>query len=762
MNRPNGRQRGAMLVLAMIFLTVFAALGASMAIVAQGNFTNAATYEQGNRALAAAETGIRFANYRINEIAADVTTTKGSIDDTLAAGLWAELAQQIVTRMGDDGHMTGQIETVSVDGALKRVTLGEIAVGDQADAPTFQVSFEPHPLIDENYDSSYYQRDPFNLTGGINALTADGNAVSAANTIAPWWVRVRVVGQDRGVERTVRMDFRIDKKVRFAILSRSRIMIGRNVIIEGAIGSRFTDTGYLHGHPVQMRDNFHGLNATLDGWLDGLASYLADYDMDGDNRVRLADSREASALSGAQYLDVNGDGYIDTFDLFSVSYDANDDGVVSQAEFTDAGERVDEQLWQLVNEAKYAVGTEFDWDNLQVKLPGNDEWIDASSDLSNIDVNDTYAKIQGEVVMKSTRDAWEAGAAGGAYQEYYRGPIAPDPDQAATTFGGSDTDLAQFGPENFDVSSYKTMATGDFQTQVTNAVPHDPEQPTAFTPAGPGTIESVPYHSPYPYDHYARPVYENMTFTDVTIPKGTNALFVNCKFVGVTFVDAETDNADPNYNYAGMQEATGDLKYVNIEATVGGEAVEDTKSLGNNVRFDNCKFEGVVVTESPTAYTHARNKLQFTGNTAFDIDAPSLTTEQKALFEKSTILAPQFSIDMGTFTQPTSASEVTHLEGAIVAGVLDIRGQARVDGSIITTFEPTADEGPLAEGGNPANFNTTIGYFESTAGDAEAELPDGGYGRILIKYDPDRPLPDGILGPIEVRANLNTYFEGTQ
>src|SRR5690606_36974675 len=37
-------------------------------------------------------------------------------------------------------------------------------------------------------------------------------------------------------------------------------------------------------------------------------------------------------------------------------------------------------------------------------------------------------------------------------------------------------------------------------------------------------------------------VYENMTFKDVEIPKGTNSLFVNCTFVGVTWVRSEEDN----------------------------------------------------------------------------------------------------------------------------------------------------------------------------------------------------------------------------
>jgi hypothetical protein len=168
----------------------------------------------------------------------------------------------------------------------------------------------------------------------------------------------------------------------------------------------------------------------------------------------------------------------------------------------------------------------------------------------------------------------------------------------------------------------------------------------------------------------------------------------------------------------------------------------------------------MVATTTATAYSHTRNKLQFTGNTVFDLESDELTAEQKAMFRKSTIMAPQFSIDIGTFTDPTNPNEMTTLDGTIVAGVLDVRGQARIDGAIITTHEPVPGEGTLRNGGNPANFNTTLGYFESSAGDAEAEVPSGGYGKIIIRYDPDRALPDGITGPIELRPTLATYVEG--
>lgn len=754
----NRRNQGAALLLALLFVAIFAAVAASMARVSHTNLRSSDALERSYLALAAAETGLRYGENRVDVLTTDITTEKGMIDVELAKALWQQIATEIRDDMGAAPHCQQAPQVTMAEGNITSVTIGPIAVGDQTGASTFTLTFAPHPLVGVDYDHADYQVSPYNASGGDNEFTANGEPVTAANPITAQWVRITCTGAAGDTQRAVQMDYRIDKTVRFAILSRNRVMIGRNVIIRGAIGSRYVLTDYRHGHPVQLRDNFHNLTANLDNALDAFVGELASRDMDGDNRLAVDNPAETVNYADPAAADRNNDGYIDAMDLFIGEFDGNGDGAVSSVEFSNGGTLVDEQLWRLINEAKYPAGTEIDWVNLRVRGPGQVEWTDASADLGQIDLADDYAKIHGKIVMKSTVSDWESGAAAGPYQEYYRGAIAPDPLDPATTFSAEDSELARFPPDRFDVTEYRARAVGDFQSQSEAPVANDPSQPAVFTPAGPGTLESVPYNSPYPYDYYARPVYENMVFENVSIPKGTNALFVNCKFVGVTFVDTEINNDDPNFNYAGMQNADGSFTYSNVTAEVEGQPVTDTKPLGNNIRFDDCTFEGVVVTESPTTYTHARNKLQFTGNTVFDIDAPSLTYEEKALFERSTILAPQHSIDMGTFTDPTTDG-VTHLEGAIVAGVLDVRGQAVIDGAIITTFEPTPGQAPLIEGGNPANFNTTIGYFESTAGDAEAEIPDGGFGRILIRYDPSRPLPDGIVGPIELRGEQQTWKE---
>jgi hypothetical protein len=57
-------------------------------------------------------------------------------------------------------------------------------------------------------------------------------------------------------------------------------------------------------------------------------------------------------------------------------------------------------------------------------------------------------------------------------------------------------------------------------------------------------------------------------------------------------------------------------------------------------------------------------------------------------------------------------------------------------------------------------FNTTLGYFSSTEGDMEAELPPSGMGVIQMRYDPTLPAMPGVEAPIELRPVMMTYSEG--
>ena len=725
--RPCAR-RGAAAILAMMFLVIFSSLAAAMAIVSQGNLASADTNIKVTRALASAETGMRWITYRLKQVTVDVKTRDGIIDATNAPSLWLETRDALLTALSNEGHSIAEPYAIG-----DRLHIGPISIS--ADAPTFRAEFTPHPIADEDYDSAYYQRPPY------SQMTP---AVSNDAPLDATWVRVRVWAVDGNgdsrIGRAVQMDFKIDKKIRFALLSKSRVMIGRNVMIEGPVGSRFAETHIENGHPVQMASDFRGLDPSLDAELDDLSDWLTANDNDGDNRLRVADAGESEGLADAAALDFNGDGYIDEFDFFVNHYDANADGQVSSSELDTLNNINTAQLLELIDtfgkptRAGYGDGV--------------------------IDNDDRYAKVRGELMVTADLQGWLDGAAGGSYQPHLQGPIEPDFGQNPLTFEANLDAVHDFQASDFDTSTFRTSADGDLMAQaLQQAADHDPADPTSPKPLGATTREEVPYGAAHPYDYYERPVFENMTFENVTIPKGTNALFKNCRFVGVTFVDTETDNDDPNFNYAGMQESDGAQKHPDKKAVVNGVEVTDTKAVSNNLRFDGCTFEGAVVSAVPSEYTHVRNKIAFTGRTRFLIDeSPSLSAAEKQLYKRSTILAPHYSIEMGTFVAPSDSNETVKMSGTIVAGLIDMRGQVKVTGTVLTTFEPRSNEGPVIGDTSP-QFNTTLGYFPKSAGDLEAELPPNGVGVIQVRYDPTLPLPDGILGAIQIEPEVATYFE---
>ena len=727
-HRQAARQRGAAAILAMMFLVIFSSLAAAMAIVSQGNLATAETHLKVNRALAASETGMQWLMFRLNQVTANVKTRDGIITADNAPDLWETARDALHVALANEGHNLDEPYAIG-----NKLHVGPVSLGPGA--PPFTAEFIPHPITGEDYDSPFYQRPPY------STMTP---AVSSTAPLDATWVRVRVTATDglgeAAITRGIQMDFKIDKKIKFALLSKSRIMIGRNVMIEGPVGSRFDETHLQNGHPVQMASDFRGLNSDLDDSLDNLLDWLKVNDSDGDNRLQVANTGETDGIADAASLDLSGDGYIDEFDFFLNQFDDNGDGRVSATELNTSGDINAAQLMELID----SFGS-------TARAGYNDGFIDA---------DDRYSKIRGAVQIATDLQGWQEGAADGNYQDYLQGPISPRYGDAPLTFESAEAQAHDFGPDDFDTTSFKTKASGDLQAQAASqAAAADPDDPNRPTYDNSGVREEVPYGSAYPYDYYTRPVYENMVFENVTIPKGTNALFKNCVFRGVTFVDTEAQNTDANYNYAGMEESDGTPKHPDRKAIVNGSEVTNTKTVANNIRFNDCTFEGAVVSAVPQEFTHVRNKIAFTGRTRFNIDNSAWLSEQeKTLYKRSSILSPHYSVEMGTFVSPADSNETVHLSGAIVAGVLDMRGQVKINGIILGTFQPESNTGPVLGETSP-QFNTTLGYFPKSQGDLEAELPPNGVGVIQLRYDPTLPLPDGILGAIQITPEVSTYFE---
>ena len=223
---------------------------------------------------------------------------------------------------------------------------------------------------------------------------------------------------------------------------------------------------------------------------------------------------------------------------------------------------------------------------------------------------------------------------------------------------------------------------------------------TEYFPHAPGNYAQASSSSSR---RLTRRVYQNQTFTNALLPSNQNALFKNCTFQEVLYVDC-SKNASTYYN---------------------------------NVRFEDCTFNGVIVTNTPKNLLWQNNALYFTGAATFN---------NQSSIQEATILAPHFNVDLGNTNPEQSDNNV--LTGAIVGGIVDIRGNAQIYGTIISM----ADTSSWTSG-----FVTNIGATLDDGGSETTELGD--IGVISITPEEDMMLPSGITSPIIIKPDQNTYSE---
>ncbi len=268
-------------------------------------------------------------------------------------------------------------------------------------------------------------------------------------------------------------------------------------------------------------------------------------------------------------------------------------------------------------------------------------------------------------------------------------------------YGDKAVDMPGMKITDYDTSQYKnqttTLATSG--TTVTEYFPH----------AAGNYSQSGGYGS----QKLSRHKYENQTFSNITVPPSTinnsgvlnGTLFKNCTFDGILYLDCG---------------ATG--------------------TTYNNVRFENCTFNGPIITNTPN-YSNStnwwmKNCLYFTGTETF----------QNSTDVPATILAPNFNVNLGN-TNPSSG-ENNVLTGAIVGGIVDIRGNAEIRGTVISMYDTS---------GYSSGYVSNIG---ATTGDGGSETTEpGDIGIINITPAPETLLPSGVITPIEIIATQDTYSE---
>jgi hypothetical protein len=131
------------------------------------------------------------------------------------------------------------------------------------------------------------------------------------------------------------------------------------------------------------------------------------------------------------------------------------------------------------------------------------------------------------------------------------------------------------------------------------------------------------------------------------------------------------------------------------------------------------------------------NNLYFTGEATF---------ENSSSIPEATILAPHFNVNLGNTNPDQGENNV--LTGAIVGGIVDVRGNAQIYGTIISM----ADTSSYSSG-----YVTNIGVTLEDGGSETTEAGD--IGVISITPEEDMLLPSGIKSPIIIKPDQTTYAE---
>lgn len=694
-------RRGAAALLSMLFLTMFVTLALAMYTQSTLNVQSSHNLSDLDRARASAESGLRWMQYRFIKMDRPKTTV-GNIDASTANSLWPALRTKIqedFNNLDTPSERTLVINGNTIDSANIKV--------DDSNA-TFKLKIQQHPLdLSDPLDQRY--------------------------------VRVTSTGTYRNSTRSVSMDFKIDKKVKFAVVGKVPIQLGRNTIVEGPIAMA-TASKYP---PLLQLTDFRHLDSALATKIDQWSAFLKQHHSGYDNRVSINDSDEYTLAVANGFDDHNTDGYVDDYDIFLNFFDDNNDAAISSAEFVNpsTGQSYDSNLFSAIDALG---GPLFDGDPVR---SGYNDGI--------IDNRDAYAKVEGQIVIAATAAAWTSNLAssGKTIQDMIQGPVNPnDPSMSPVRFGATTNDIFDLSPANFEACAdgFKARSGAAGGGSITTATVIANRTLSAALANGGTITERTPLGSVSYQATYRRPKFQNMTIRNCIIPKGLNALFDNCTFEGVTFVEDERDiktssNVTTTSQTEGMSWAqrriSGDSTFSKDKVLLGtgtpssGQMVTHGSQKGNNIRFNNCTFKGPLAGSYATAYTHFANSWEFTGATLFD----------NQVDQTATIVAPQVNIEMGSFTDPGAAPST--LVGVVVAGNIDIRGTSIVDGSIIVTGDGAG--------------NTTLGYFGSSDGDTNpSAMPEGGYGKLILRYNPNRPLPDGINIAIDVTADATTYREG--
>ena len=222
--------------------------------------------------------------------------------------------------------------------------------------------------------------------------------------------------------------------------------------------------------------------------------------------------------------------------------------------------------------------------------------------------------------------------------------------------------------------------------------------------------------------------YANLGFNidKITIVGAAEQLF----FTGFLFVRRNQLVPVRNFQFTSVL-VVSVAQRINVPFVVGAVCLLNVGT--NNIRFENCTFNAPVVTSKPNDFNWKKDALYFTGHTVFT----------HPLVEETTVMAPNFNIKLGN---TTTADTIEGVTGLIVGGVVDVRGNVNIDGSLLSMYDPSDVTDLL--------HVTNVGF----ANDWEGDVPTIS-GTIRITPSPSRLLPMGVASKIILTRNGDQYLE---
>lgn len=620
-------RRGVASVLAMMFLILFGSLIAAMAVSSTGNIRTAGMHLHVMRAMSAAETGLMLAEHRLAEASSRFVVAESDIDGAFTQALWSGNAAMI----GDhevlpppSGHaepgLPGGIAEALVNIYAEDANIIE-GLGF-LDAP--RVAGGPGGLAASIYSSESWVYTPAIMLKGWD--DQDGNPPPAftiryAPLVGGEYIRIIAEGivfdlqrNQQPIRRTITRDYRLVKRVDQALISHARIMIGKNVLVEGDLGARYDQVDFDHGDPLVIRSDFHGFDPVLDQKLELLWNSLEQFDVDNDNRLRVGhpvesqgipedDDFDGDGTNDGAFSDITGDGYLDEFDIFIRHYDADNDQRVTLSEALIAGTPAEGRTPEFVGSSGEPIDEDLalliDAMRPDRNRNGVSGWNDANrnglidnGELPNdydpvlnvyrdrelgwrdgfIDAMDQYAKVTGGLRFTVTAAEWES--ARGPLSERLQGPIRPRNENPPMVFGADDATLPNITADSFADTENALMAAADgqaFWQQVADqlGVAID-DLPTFDVALNPGGSDAPHYTAVWPDANF-----------DGLPDNNAWAYSENSPFNSPSFSDVYWRPVFRNFVFRNVQ-----------------------IPMGLNALFDNCTFVGSTYVRAHTINTH--------------------------------------------------------------------------------------------------------------------------------------------------------------